>query len=61
MMDTLKIESKITFSYGGRTNEMKSKKIWYIIKRGPKLVIDQTHADFMGQGPGKVTLVYEKK
>jgi mannan endo-1,4-beta-mannosidase len=59
-LDTIKIDSKVTFRYDGRTNEMKSKEIWYIIKRGPKLVIDQTIDDFMGQGPRKVTLVYEK-
>jgi hypothetical protein len=59
-MDTLKIDSKITVNYGGRTNEMKSKEMWYIMKRGNKLVIDQTIDGFMGQGPRKVTLVYDK-
>ena len=59
--DTLTIDSKITVNYGGRTNQIQSKEVWTLKKRGKKLDIKQTVSGFMGGGNRTVTLVYDRQ
>jgi mannan endo-1,4-beta-mannosidase len=59
--DTLTINSKMTFNYGGKTNEIKSKEVWVLKKRGKKLEILQTGEGFMSMGKQTATLVYDKQ
>ena len=59
--DTLKINSKVALNFGGKTNEIKSKEVWVIKKRGRKLEILQASDGFMGEGKRTATLVYDKQ
>jgi mannan endo-1,4-beta-mannosidase len=59
--DTLTIDSKITVNYGGRTNQIQSKEVWILKKRGTKLDIKQTGSGFMGGGNRTITLVYDRQ
>ncbi len=58
--DTLTINSKITFSNGGESNEIKSREVWVLKKRGKKVEIFQTSDGFGRMGKQKSTLVYDK-
>jgi hypothetical protein len=58
--DTLTINSKITFNSGGKTNEVKSREVWVLKKRGRKLEIFQTSDGFGGMGKQKSTFIYDK-
>jgi mannan endo-1,4-beta-mannosidase len=59
--DTLTINSRVTLNYGGRTNEVKSKEIWALKKRGKKLVIDETSPGSMGGASRTNKLVYDRQ
>ncbi len=58
--DTLTIDSKTTFTFGGNTRVMKSKAIWILQRRGNQLVINLTADSFRGE-PGTSTIVYNKQ
>jgi mannan endo-1,4-beta-mannosidase len=58
--DTLTINSKITFNSGGKTNEVKSREVWVLKKRGRKLEVFQTSDGFGGMGKQKNTIIYDK-
>lgn len=57
--DTLKIDSKISFNFGGRPVEIKAKDLWALQRMGKKLIIFQTIQSFRGER--KSTLVYDKR
>jgi hypothetical protein len=59
--DTLTIDSKITVNMGGRTNQIESKEVWTLKKRGNKLDIKQTGSGFMSGANRTVTLVYDRQ
>ena len=58
--DTLSIDSKITFTFGGNSRENKSKESWTLFRKGKQLIISQTAESFRG-GPRTSTIVYDKK
>lgn len=59
--DTLKIKSKIRVSFEGKTNDIQSEELWYLIKRGNRLIIETTSQGFMNMSPQEFTLVYNKQ
>jgi len=59
--DTLIINSKVVLNFGGKINEIKSKEVWVIKKRGRKLEILQASFGFRGEGKRTATLVYDKQ
>lgn len=59
--DTLTIDSRITFNFSGRTNELKSKEIWTLQRNRKKLVIIQTGDNFFGGGQRTSKIVYDKR
>jgi hypothetical protein len=59
--DTLNIDSRVTRSFGGRTNEIKSKEVWSTRNKGEKLVISQTSPGVRGGSPMTSTLVYDRQ
>ena len=58
--DTLTIEAKTAFTFGGNTREIKSSEIWSTKWLGNKLIIRQTADSFRGE-PRTSVLVYEKQ
>jgi hypothetical protein len=58
--DTLTINSKVSMTYNGKTNDMKSTEIWVLKKRGKKLSIAQTGNSYNG-GKRSATLIYDKQ
>ena len=56
----LKIASKVTFTRGDNSIEMKSSEEWSLIKEGNELSIYQKSTGFRG-GENIVTLIYEKQ
>lgn len=58
--DTLTIDSKTTFHFGGNTRVFKSKETWILQRRGDQLVINQT-ADSFRDGPVTSIIVYDKQ
>jgi mannan endo-1,4-beta-mannosidase len=56
--DTLKINSKVTFTRGGQTSNMLSTEAWCLQNHGKELCITQTSDS--PQGKRKVILVYDK-
>ena len=56
--DTLIISSRILFKFGEKTNEINSREVWTLFKRGKKLEIVQTADGFRGRGPSTPRLVY---
>jgi mannan endo-1,4-beta-mannosidase len=59
--DTLTIDSKVSFNFGDRPMEMKSKEVWTLKKRGNKLEILRSAQGFMGRGGGTSIMVYNKQ
>jgi mannan endo-1,4-beta-mannosidase len=57
--DSLIIDSKTTFNFGGRSKEMTGKDIWILKRKGQKLIISQTLNS--PRGLRTSTLVYDKK
>jgi mannan endo-1,4-beta-mannosidase len=57
--DTLFVDSKMTFTYGGRTNEWITNEAWTIAKDDQALSIKQTSNTF--QGKRTITTVYNKE
>ena len=58
--DSLTIEAKTTFTFGGNTREFKSREVWSNKWLGKKLVIRQTADSFRGE-PRTSVLVYDKE
>ena len=57
--DTLFIDSKVTFDYGGRTNTFTNEESWTISSDGNILYINQSFSSF--QGKRTITAVYYKE
>jgi hypothetical protein len=57
--DSLTIQSKVSFNFGGRALEVKTRDVWMLERRGQKLVISQTVNSF--RGTRNSTLVYDKQ
>lgn len=57
--DSLTIDSKITFNFGGRTTEVTGKDVWFTKRRGSKLIIQRATQSPMGAR--NATIVYDKK
>ncbi len=55
--DSLFVESKISFTNGGRTTEWTNGEVWTLNESGSQLIILQTSNSFMGRR--KLSLVYE--
>jgi mannan endo-1,4-beta-mannosidase len=58
--DTLNIDSKITFAFGGNSRENKSKDSWTLFRKGKQLIICQTAESFRG-GSTSSSIVYDKQ
>ena len=57
--DSLTIDSKTTFQFGGRPSEITSKEVSILKRKGQKLVILQTINSH--RGTRSSTLMYDKK
>lgn len=57
--DTLTIDSKVTFNFGGRSFEVTSEDIWRLQRWGKKLVIHQTVSSVRGTRTS--TIIYDKQ
>jgi hypothetical protein len=58
--DTLTVNTKVSMTYDGKTNDLNSKEIWVLKKRGKKLSIAQTGDSYNG-GKRSATLIYDKQ
>ncbi|MDQ6843399.1 MAG: glycoside hydrolase family 26 protein, partial [Bacteroidota bacterium] len=57
--DTLFVDSKMTFTNGGRTNEWTTNEAWTLSEDGDVLTVKQTSNSFRGQRT--ITAVYKKE
>jgi len=57
--DTLSIDSKVTFNFGGNPSTITGLDVWTLQRRGKKLVIQQTSKSPRGENVS--TVVYDKK
>ncbi|WP_339784391.1 glycosyl hydrolase [uncultured Imperialibacter sp.] len=59
MKDTLSIDSKVTFNFGGNSSTITGLDVWTLQRRGKKLVIQQ--ASKSPRGENVSTVVYDKR
>jgi mannan endo-1,4-beta-mannosidase len=59
--DTLTIDSKVTFNYGGNTREMKAQDVWTLQRLGRRLVIFKSSEGNSAGEKRTATLVYNKQ
>jgi mannan endo-1,4-beta-mannosidase len=59
--DTLTIDSKVTVNFGGKANQVNSKEVWTLKKRGKKLILVESGENYMGPGKQTTSLIYDKQ
>jgi mannan endo-1,4-beta-mannosidase len=59
LRDTLTIDTQVSFVYGGRSMETRSKDVWTLRRHGRQLVIVRATESF--RGPVEATLVYDRQ
>jgi mannan endo-1,4-beta-mannosidase len=57
--DTLTIDSKVTFNWGGRSFDVNTNEVWRLERRGQKLVISQSVKSI--RGTRNSTIIYDKR